>query len=139
MRPQRKELDCHTKAIVDALKRFTETGEGANVFITHNENTMRENIEKGRLFLAGKFPVLGSFLSGELSLGNKLDGSEKGLGFYIKYYTLTKFQTHGPNWMQGMRARFVILEDAMPAHVLSHGQHQELLAFVEHMNARNEA
>jgi hypothetical protein len=138
MRPQRKEPDCHTKALIEALQRF-EQGLEYSIFITGNRHTAESHIDAARVFLMGKFPVLASRHMRSVTLGNSLDRKAMGLGFRIDYMTAEEFKGgRGFDRLRGMRGKIIFLDDAMLGHTLTHGEQEELKSIVSYINAKFE-
>lgn len=137
MRPQRKEPDCHTKAIIAALRRWEDRGIGSTAIITH-KGAIDGHIDAARTFFMGKYPTLGSRAMRNISFGNSLDGKVKGIGFNIDYFTGYDFE-NGVDKLRGRNGPIVVLDDAMLPHILRHGAHEELMAIINYTNARFEA
>jgi len=110
----KKEVDCHTKAVIDALARF-ERGHGHSIFICSRLD-LHEHMDKARVFLAGKYPVLAPYAMQQVTLGNGANG--RGLGFRISYYTREQLEPDCA-MLRGLEAHITILPDAMLAHFSS--------------------
>lgn len=140
MKPQgkAKEQDCHTKAIIEALKVWHDTGKGENMFIC-GRGFKNDLIERAGLFLKGGYPTLYSKAMSNVSLGNSLDGKQKGLGFSITYVATEDLKGTHFDILRGTLCKVTVLEEAMLGHVLTHGEHEELKLLIEHTNAKFEA
>lgn len=132
MRPQRKEPDCHTKAIMEAMVRFKNDGNGRNIFITERRK-IQEHLNDARNFLAGEFPVIASQHMAQVTLGNGPTG--KGLGFMIMYMHADQFR-FGPDALKGFNGRVTILDDAMLVHILPLSAIREIEAVIAVNNSR---
>jgi hypothetical protein len=133
MKAPKKEVDCHTKAVIDALHRWETKGKGRNVFITGRADQLHKHMDNARLYLAGKYPVLSAHAMRQVTLGNGANGN--GLGFSIQYMCSHDF-VHGPERLKGLEAFVTVLDDAMLAHTLNHGQHAALTETINILNSR---
>lgn len=132
MRPQRKEPDCHTKAIMEAIVRFKDGGNGRNIFITQRRK-IQEHLNDARNFLAGEFPVIASQHMAQITLGNGPSG--KGLGFMIMYMHEGQFG-FGADALKGFNGRVKILDDAMLIHAIPLAVVKEIEYVIETNNSR---
>lgn len=130
MRPQRKEQDCHTKAIIDAIARFKSTGLGRNVFIS-SRGEFERHINDARNFLAGEFPVIASMHMSQITLGNGQNG--KGLGFMIMYMDA---RTMSINNVKSIEAHITVLDQAMLMHQWPLDRIRELEEVIAIKNSR---
>lgn len=132
MRPQKKEPDCHTKAIIEALGRFKETGSGRNIFIT-SRHEIEGHLNNARNFLQGEFPVISSRHMAQITLGDGQSG--KGLGFMIRYMHPDQLR-HGPDALKGFNGRVTVLDDALMMHALPLGIIREIEEVIAANNSR---
>lgn len=134
MRTPKKEVDCHTKAVIDALKRWEAHGKGRNVFITGRIDQLHKHMDNARLYLAGKYPVLSAHAMRQVTLGDGANG--KGLGFSIQYMCSHELTNYGMDKLRGLEAFVTVLDDAMLVHTLRHGEAEELGVIINILNSR---
>lgn len=132
---KKKGPDDHTQKLIEAMERWEQHGKGGNIFIC-DAHQVPQLVDRGRNFLAGKYPVLSSHHMRMLTMGNKLDGTANGIGFYIIYQPVQEFRGGNFERLRGQSAHVTILEDSMAVHVLNNEEMSALLQTVNLINSR---
>lgn len=135
MRPSRQAPDAHTLALQRALLRWENDGNGKNIFLCVH-GFRRDLIDRAMLYIGGKYPTVGSMAMSRIFCGN---GPEhKGLGLTIDYIDINYFVKHDFGPARGLDAFIELLDEAMSAHTLSHGEKAALNQFIEYNNSKLE-
>jgi hypothetical protein len=131
MRPQKKEPDCHTKALLDALARWEQHRKGVNIFIV-NRLDIGRLVDAAYNFYKGKYPTLASRAMSQVTFGDR--GETEGKGFVIYYHT--PGQLRDGAMLKGFIGHVTVLPDSMIGHELSHGEQQMVEEIIAITNAR---